>query len=267
MRIGEYFREPGANPQAPSDRPTSETVTVGHEPRYRSQAPPIEGSPQGDVLLPVVRSGVEMIAADIRSIRAVAAVAITTPAEAHELSELRAKARRGYRQLEEWQKKALEPVKERDKAIRACFKPLLTALDGFEDRAKKTALAWVKEEEARAERERRAAQKKQEEAAQRETAAEAAGDEAAAAEASHEQAVAEVAVAASRLPAKTLQGDTGTSYITKRWTFEVVVEANVPREFCASDPKKLRAAVAAGARQIAGVSISEVEDMPVRLRS
>lgn len=265
MRVRQFFGEPASEPAPSVEEPRSETRTLGVDRRPTPQAPPIQGGEKGDVLLPAVRVGVDEIAEDIRSLTTTAAVALTSTAEAHQLSELRAKGRKALRQLEEWQKKALEPVKERDREIRACFKPLVTALEAFEERAKKTALVWQKEENDRIERERRARQKAQEEAARKQAEAEAAGDEAAAAEASHALAVAEVAEPVV-VPTR-LVGDSGTSYITKRWTFEIVNEDMVPREFCSSDSKKLRAAVAGGARQIAGVNIYEDEDMRVRLRS
>lgn len=50
----------------------------------------------------------------------------------------------------------------------------------------------------------------------------------------------------------------------KVWTFEVVDESQVPREFLALDEKKVKAALAAGSRQIPGLKIFQETRITVR---
>ena len=60
-------------------------------------------------------------------------------------------------------------------------------------------------------------------------------------------------------PAKSVVTDVGgrmvRTTVTARWAYEVLDADAVPREFCAPDPGKINAAVAAGARSIPGVRI------------
>jgi len=52
--------------------------------------------------------------------------------------------------------------------------------------------------------------------------------------------------------------DEGTLAFTKKpWTFEILDPAQVPREYCSPDPKKIREAVRMGVREMAGVRIYE----------
>lgn len=52
--------------------------------------------------------------------------------------------------------------------------------------------------------------------------------------------------------------------LTKRWTFEITDTAQVPREFLQVDEKKIREAIAAGERSIAGVRIYQDESISLR---
>ncbi len=51
--------------------------------------------------------------------------------------------------------------------------------------------------------------------------------------------------------------ETGSSYQTKRWTFEIVDQEKVPRDYLMVDNEKIRKAVQGGIRSIPGVKIFE----------
>lgn len=73
-----------------------------------------------------------------------------------------------------------------------------------------------------------------------------------------------------KLAAKEIEVDTavrsesGTSFVRKTWKYDIVKDADVPREFCSPDLGKIRAAVYAGKREIPGVRIYEEESIGVR---
>jgi hypothetical protein len=52
--------------------------------------------------------------------------------------------------------------------------------------------------------------------------------------------------------------------VTKRWTFEVEDLSQVPREYLVLDSAKVRAAIAEGARTIAGIKIYQTEGLTLR---
>lgn len=61
-------------------------------------------------------------------------------------------------------------------------------------------------------------------------------------------------------PAKTERLDSGAKVtFAKRWSYEITNPNLVPREFCEPSPARIRAAVQAGAREMAGVRIFEEE--------
>lgn len=52
--------------------------------------------------------------------------------------------------------------------------------------------------------------------------------------------------------------------ITKRWTYKVIAENEIPREYMMIDTAKIRSAIANGTREIAGLSIFQEEGLTVR---
>ena len=58
-------------------------------------------------------------------------------------------------------------------------------------------------------------------------------------------------------PEQAVRHSEGQTVFTKVWTFEITGEVSVPREYCAPDSAKIRAAVAGGVRDIPGVRIFE----------
>lgn len=60
------------------------------------------------------------------------------------------------------------------------------------------------------------------------------------------------------------RADTGSAHTRKVWEFEITDASIVPREFLTVDPKLIRAAVAAGIRNISGVRIYQEEKLSYR---
>jgi len=55
----------------------------------------------------------------------------------------------------------------------------------------------------------------------------------------------------------TTRTEAGTSHQRIHWTFEIVDESQIPREFLIPDERKIRQAVAMGRREIPGIKIFE----------
>ena len=63
---------------------------------------------------------------------------------------------------------------------------------------------------------------------------------------------------------QTVQGRTAAMITSAPWTFEIEAEAEIPREYCTPDSVKIRAAVKAGVRDIAGVRIFQDDRVSLR---
>ena len=232
--------------------------------------------PQGPLaLLPqTTQAKVDAIAEDIRKITRLATdVPLATLEDAHQLSAALVEGKRAYKELEESRRGITDPINAKVKSINKVFAPMLEALSGFEERAKRLLAAWHQQEEARVRREQEAARLAQEDAARREAIAMARAEastgrtratalaKAEAASAEQSQALIAAPVAAPR----GLRGDAGSTGVRKRWTFEIVKPELVPSQYLTIDHGKIRAAVTSGVREIAGVNIYETSDVAVRL--
>lgn len=83
-------------------------------------------------------------------------------------------------------------------------------------------------------------------------------------EATAEKVVTQAANAKVEQFKTTTRSESGQSYITKTWDFEVTDAALVPREFCQPNEVAIRMAVRGGNREIAGVRIFEKENISIR---
>ena len=194
---------------------------------------------------------------------------------AHELVELSAQVSIAVRGLEDVRKKAVGPLNQQVKEINALFASVTGPGEETIALAKRLKSAWDEQERAREAREREAQRLAQEAAARKEREAmerlEAAKTEKARAKAMADAAAASVALTAATVAeplraATALKGDFGSMSTRKAWVFEVVDPAQVPRAYCTPDPRAIRAAVAAGIRQIAGVNIYEEDVQVQRIR-
>lgn len=177
-------------------------------------------------------------------------------------------------QIEDTRKDQVAPLNDQLNAINGAWRPLRTKLEEIEKTAKRKLAAFLQAERERVAREQAEARRRQEEAQRREQEA-LARAEAAKNSKAREKAMAQANAAGQELmearlaepmAAPTgLKTDIATTSTRMRWTFQVTDAAQVPREFLSVDEKKIRAAVAAGARQIAGVSIYEEETLATRV--
>jgi hypothetical protein len=199
---------------------------------------------------------------------------LTSSTEAASLSELVARGKVAFKELESCRRSAVDPLNEQVRRINDLFRPLTWKLAELEERGKKLLLAWNVRERQRVVQEQEAARLQAEEAARKEAAAleqmaQAQTDEqrqealALATKAADEQMAA--TVAAPMEAPRGIRTDTGTSSIREDWAFDVVRPELVPRCYCAVDEKLIRKAIREGAREIPGVAIYLKEGMSVRV--
>lgn len=173
------------------------------------------------------------------------------------------------KELDSLRRRLTDPLNAQVKRINALFHVVTDpceALVGKGGKLEKLELAWRSQERARIAREQAEALRAQQEAAEREAKALAmlagAADTAerleamcAAETASQEQT--QAALAAPEDMRRGLRTDSASVTEREVWTFTVADAALVPRSFLVPDLAAIRAAVAAGVRSIAGVSIEQ----------
>ena len=226
-------------------------------------------------------------------VEAAAAMVVADDAGAQAAGAFLVETSGAVKSVEKRRKFFVEPLNAHVKAINDLFRRLSAPFAQADETVREKVLAYRREQEARAaaerwrleaeERARReAAEAAQREAAEavraaeqaaREQAGHAAADRAAfeahltAERASEEAARASLvrqAVAAAPAAPKTVTTDSGGRMTArKRWTFEVVDPAAVPREYLFVNDQAIRHAVAEGVREIAGVRIYEHEVLAV----
>jgi hypothetical protein len=219
----------------------------------------------------------ELMAREIRSIaEAATSKPLADDADEGRAAELVTRGTIALRELDALRRKHTDPLNEEVKAINALFKVLTDpaeALVGKGGKLEKAMLLYRSEKRARIQREQAEAQRLQREAAEREAAAlrkveEAKTDKARAKAMAEAEAASKaqtaVALAAPEVMTQGVRTDSGTVAAREVWRFEVVDAAQVPRSFCIPDERAIRAAVAAGVRQIAGVNIFQEEALTRR---
>lgn len=186
------------------------------------------------------------------------------------------------KELEEKRFSMTRPLDDTKKQIMDEFKRITQPLEGFIAETKQTMLAWARAEQAREaerqriERERIAAEEAKRQEEER-TAAEARRKEAEAMdvpsallddEPEDETAPEPIAEAAQPEPEKatpkTERGSFATTTIKQNWTFEILDDKAVPRDFCEPSKDHIRQAIAAGAREIPGVRIWDAGTVAIR---
>jgi hypothetical protein len=170
------------------------------------------------------------------------------------------------RELENLRHKIVDPMNAEVRAINALFNEATDLLDALRVRGGQRLKAFDQEQKAAYDRNWQEALRRQEEAARKEAEAQARADAtsdpvqrqealAQAEAASREQTAAYLDT--PREPAKHVRTEDGSAIQKRKWTFEIVDAALVPRTFCTPDLDHIRAAVKAGVREIAGVNIYE----------
>lgn len=220
----------------------------------------------------------ELMASEIRLITTdVSKKPIESDAEEGLAAELLARGVAAVKELDALRRSRVDPLNAEVKAVNALFKVVTDpaeVLVGKGGTLERLILAYRQVKRARIQREQEDARRRQEEAARKEAEALAKADAAktakarAAALAQAEAASKAQAVAALDAPHEMTRGvktDSGSVSGRERWVFSVEDPALVPRQFLAVDEKAIRAAVAAGVREIPGVAIYVEESLTRRV--
>jgi len=156
--------------------------------------------------------------------------------------------------LEEQRKFFVDPLNKQVKAINERFKLYSEPLDRADKIIRGKVLEWRRKKELK---------RQEEEQKARELA---------------EEEAAKLAIAGVKMtvpvpapmvpePPKMVRTSLGSASTKKVWTFRIVDESLIPREYLMVDTKKIAAVVKAGIRQIPGVEIFQEEQLAVRART
>jgi len=161
------------------------------------------------------------------------------------------------KELEEQRKFLVKPLNDHVKSINDRFKAYTLPLDRADTILRKKVLEYRQEQERkRREEEERLRKLAEKEQARLEKKAEKKG----------EPAPPPIIVPTLDGPAKTVQADLGTASVKQVWTYEIVDENQIPREYLMVDEKKIAAVVKAGVRNIPGVRIYQADQLAIRAR-
>lgn len=174
---------------------------------------------------------------------------VTNEAESIEAGRMLVQLKSWKAQVEQKRQFFTRPLKEHVKRIEAMFKPVVERLDEADGVIRGKVLNYRAEAEKNA-REAQARLMEQAEAAQQEGNSDAA------------LALATEATEAVNTQ-KTMLLDEGSMQVKKVWDFEVEDYAAIPREFFSFDEKKVRLAIRAGQRDIAGLRIFQKDQLAV----
>jgi hypothetical protein len=205
--------------------------------------------------------------------------AFTVPdhARATKLSQGIIECKRILKHIEEVRRGQVDDLNAQVRHYNAAWKPLTDALAAFEKEGNRKLLAFKQAEREREAREAAAAEAALQEKARKEAEA-LAKLEAAKTPKQKEKATAQVAAASTELmearlapalapPATSgnFRSESGLSASRWTWTFKVTKPEDVPRNYLVVDDKGIRAAIAAGVREIPGVHIFEEEGLSHRI--
>jgi hypothetical protein len=214
-----------------------------------------------------------LMAAEIESLtRAVQLKPLASPKERNDLTELRARWKIAFRELEILRSAQVGPLNDRVKAINGIFKRVLEPGLAFDQSAERALLAYLNAERDRERREHAERDRLLVEAAAAQARAE---DDAAKAATEEDRVLAEGAYAAAirhiqaletaapRQAATRVRTDSGSTFVQRRKIVTIVAPELVPREWCQPDLAKITKAALAGVA-IPGVAVEEVEGLSVR---
>jgi hypothetical protein len=181
------------------------------------------------------------------------------------------------KELDASRRARVDPLNAEVWAVNGLYKILsepVERLVGKSGTVERLVMAWRQQKRARLDREAAEARRRQEEAARVEAEA-VARAESAATEADRQQALAEAeeasrqqAVALVEAPREMPRGtrtDSGSVSARERWVFRALDHALIPRQYLMPDERAIRAAVAAGVRDIPGVAITLEEALTRRV--
>jgi hypothetical protein len=218
----------------------------------------------------------ELVAQDLeksrRSLEAIGAIT-STEVEAN-VNDGLVECKRLIVTAEELRKKQVGPLNDQVKTINNAWRPLTEALSALATKAGNKIVVWKQGERERIAREQAEVRRRQEEAARKQQEALERADKArnsktreAALEAAATagQQLSEARLAEPMAAPTGIRTSEGSSFMRKHMAFKVVDPTKVPREFLCVDEKAIRAAVAKGVVDIAGVSIYEEESLATRV--
>jgi len=148
--------------------------------------------------------------------------------------------KRAIKRVEDLRKFFVNPLNKQVKEINLKFKPIITDFESAEKKLKEKIIAYQNEEEVKRLKEEDRLRKLQEKKYEKEIA--------------KSEKKGEIAPPPPA-PVHIEKPKTEGLRITKRWTYEIVNEAEVPREYLCVDTKKIGKVVSAGIRDIKGVRI------------
>lgn len=162
------------------------------------------------------------------------------------------------KRIETMRTEAVKPLNDRVKEINAFFRTMTDPLENAEKQQKAAIAEWHEAERrkaAEAERERRRIEYEQMKAA-----------EEAAAEKGEAPPPPPPSTPTPPPPKKSVKSDMATTTVKQVWDFEIESTKWIPRKYLVPDEKAIRAAIAAGEREIPGVRIFEKSVVSTRAR-
>lgn len=195
--------------------------------------------------------------------RQLEALTITTAESAADCQRGLAEVARALKTCDETRIAQTAPYREKAAAINEAWRPVVTGLEKLKRLAEEKIKGWNEAERRRRLREEQAAREAAAEAARK---AEEAQTDAAEIEAQAKLADARNALAVIETAPRGIRTESGTTSSSWVWTYAVVKAEDVPRQYLMLDEKAIRAAIAAGVRQIDGLSIHQDERLRTTTR-
>lgn len=162
-----------------------------------------------------------------------------------------ANVKKRFKRIEEIRKEWVQPLNDQVKKLNNLFKSQQAPLQEVEGIIKKKLVTYQQEQERKA---LEARKKAEEEAKKKAEEAKKKGEEP------------EVKPIMTEAPKSSVRTSAGTSSFKKVWTFEIVDETKIPREFLIPDEKAIRKAVLDSAGQVSIEGVRVFQDTQVAVR-
>lgn len=254
------------SPRRVSDR---KTVDAGVHPDEVAAGAPAKPAalPKTSALAPISKSSPqvqELVSGSAKLLVRVNALQVTSKESAAQAGDVLTQLAAFLKGVEDQRKFFVKPLNDHVKSINALFQGIAGPVVMADAALRKKMLAWKATERAEAERARLAAEKAARDAEDARLKAENARG--AKARGKAEDAAQQAAQAAEQATASYLMAaperveGVGTQ---GRWTYEVVDESQVPREYLELDATRINTAIRGGKREIPGLRIFKKEGLVV----
>lgn len=224
-------------------------------------APPPKPDPTGahGLFSPAEANKYAIVAAGFHSLeRQLQAITITDSDSAANVQRGLSEVARALKTADQTRLDQTKPFREKEATINEAWRPVIEGLKRIKAMADRKLIGWNEAERKRLFAEEQAARQAAEEALRKAEDTNAQADEVAAQAALAVRREAEAAVVLAPRGIRTESGTTSTQW---RWTFKVTDAEKVPRLYLIADEKAIRAAIAAGVREIPGVYIWQEETL------